>query len=125
MADEVVRDIPEEMVELRAAIIAALCTDHGHVRRAGGMDCRTCARRADAVLAALAGRQVVDLPEPDANDDEDDPPTWHVDGVDDAVESHPDTAEVDFAYWTWSHATASAFAAALLAAADRAAPGGE
>lgn len=64
MAD---RDIPEEIVELRAEIIAALCTDHGHVRRVGGMDCRTCTRRADAVLSVLAGRTVLDT-KPDGLD---------------------------------------------------------
>jgi len=56
------------------AIRRALCVDHGHSKQDGGDRCRTCQRRADAVLDALAaagyrlagpGEVVVRLPEPD------------------------------------------------------------
>lgn len=107
------RDIPEEMVERVERAWPSVWFDH--------TDWRTKIRA--LLSAALAGRTVLELPEPDENDDEDDPPMWHVDGIDGAVEAHPDTAEVDFAYWTWPHGTARAFAAALLAAADVAAAG--
>ena len=40
--------------EMRAAIVHALCTDHGHASRAGGLGCRTCLRRADAVLDVVS-----------------------------------------------------------------------
>lgn len=43
-----------ETAELHAAIVRALCTDHGHVSRTGGLDCRTCLRRAHVVLAVIA-----------------------------------------------------------------------
>jgi hypothetical protein len=42
--------------DLRSSIVALLCTDHGHAGFANGMDCRTCSRRADLVLAVLTDR---------------------------------------------------------------------
>jgi hypothetical protein len=41
---------------LRDEIVRALCTDHGHHDRPGGLSCRTCRRRADAIVrGSLAG----------------------------------------------------------------------
>jgi hypothetical protein len=37
----------------RERVVDALCIDHGHVDRPGSQACRTCNRRADAVLAVL------------------------------------------------------------------------
>lgn len=39
---------------LRAELLRALCTDHGHDRREGGMSCRTCLRRVDTLLPIIA-----------------------------------------------------------------------
>lgn len=58
-------------------MLRALCVDHGHARQAGGAHCRTCRRRVDAVLDALAsagwqlappGSVVVELPTPESVD---------------------------------------------------------
>lgn len=43
--------VPEEAI---AAIAAALCVDHGHSRQDGGMNCRTCSRRARVAAEAAA-----------------------------------------------------------------------
>lgn len=43
--------VPEEAIE---AIARALCTDHGHSRQDGGMNCRTCSRRARVAAEAAA-----------------------------------------------------------------------
>ncbi len=125
MAD---RDIPEEMVEKAALEMhdqSCTCDGSERCRQSALYPPGVTMQTARAILsAALAGRQVVDLPEPDEKLDDQDAPQWQVDGVDGVVEAHPETGEVDFAYWTWPVDTARAFSAAILAAVDLAAGSG-
>lgn len=47
--------------ELRAALVLTLCTDHGHASREGGLNCRTCHRRADALLPVVRAYAAAEL----------------------------------------------------------------
>jgi len=54
MVDWLLEQIEEDKQrarELRAEVARTLCTDHGHINQEGGLRCRTCVRRADAILS--------------------------------------------------------------------------
>ena len=72
VADDVVRDIPEEMVDAAATALGNMLRnrDSGIFDRWDVHGSPTQRNMARSVLsAALAGRQVVDLPDPDGTDD--------------------------------------------------------